>query len=778
MFNGKANTHVANVPFDGPKLYIVLSGFHNPDLPAELLSAGVPLTCILEIQLSAEQCAAPREAEKKNATVRNKTNFFGDYHVNEIELLEFWRVTHERFANLSVYPAYSNITILTVRPSVFPEIINATMYPKRDMYDKVFLTLCNLYELCRVHAKYLESMKLEEGIDKTDETMDTKIYEDILNGISNEYIDVPLILSAILLQVEHSLATSSDERFSVDRDRGFNGADTRHENTSTTAERSPIFNMRDKLKVLDLEYELTDEYVDGTSQSSQPSELEVIPYRDTLSMIIRHLPRSLRFTLNDAVQRVLRDPRIISVWRNHEAPSRSKSDMYFCHIDNLARAFDQERRVSREEVIHYLHLLTFDRMIFPEGSREVKAQPPRDELSELTDSLLRASSVPNFTSLPIITSGLRRLKSDTEIDYCKPVVTFTECPLLFALTDVRETLLPGYLCENVFKKRSYERSSLEEYEDVELFSRCVFLQIAHECFQSFDRFAARYFEPTDSMLFYFSNNIEVGNVFEERCLSSIRTPVGLHEFCKYIVKEEENWIKREERRRQLRRLDLTGRFMKKPIKVEDDAIIFDDECFMLPDSLKTRHLRETLARENGQEKIFETKEFEEAAAVKNVEGKKMTRQKRNGANNGSKRADGRVMSRKTSMTEKKSDTKIDDVDTSLLSAKKILSSQCVETGGPYDFVGYDLGSLRVQVIHHSKKFLLDSDTSVRVEYEDWLHGDCDLRIAVTLPHCTLRLSGGVSRRQSTDTFHLSTKRGIMLGFSRNRRELGNINTWL
>ncbi|XP_071562759.1 uncharacterized protein [Temnothorax nylanderi] len=788
MLNGKVNTclHVDNVPFDGTKLCIVLSGFRNPDLPPELLSVGVPLTCILEIKHPGEQYVAYRETEEKDTTTRDKTHSFEDCRIDKTELLEFWRVTHERFANLSVYTTYSNITILTVRPSVFPEMINTTEKEslKRDMYDKVLLTLCHLNDLCRQHAKYLKSMKLEEGIDKTDETIDSKIYEDTLNGIPNEYINVSLILSAILLQVEHNLATSSDKRSPVDHGTGFNDADTRHENTSTTAERSPVFNTQDKLKLLDLEYELTDEYVDDPSQreSSQPSDLEVIPYGDTLSMIVRHFLNGRPTHLDDAVLRVLRDPRIISVWRNHEAPTRSRSDMCFRHIDNIARAFNQGQAVSREEVIHYLHLLMFDQMIFSEGSRVAKArlsvQPPRDELSELKHErsrIKRARSVPNFTSLPIAISSPRRSKSDTEIDYCKSVVAFAECPLLFALTDARETLLPGYLRKNVFEKRSYERPSLEEYEDVELLSSRVFPQVAHECFQSFDRFAARYFEPTDSMLLYFSDNNAVASASEERCLSSIRTPVGLHEFCKYIAKEEEeNWMKREQETRQSRRMDLTGRFMKKSTEVEGDAIIFDDECFMLPDSLKARHLKKAPSRD-GRKKIFETKEFEEATTtVRNVEGKKMTRQKRNEApmaNNGSKRADGRVMSGKTSMTEKKSDTKIDDVDTSFLPVKKILSSQCVETNGPYDFVGYDLGGLRVQVIHHSKKFLLDGDTSVRVELEDWLHGDRDLRIAVTLPHCTLRLSDGVSRRQSADTFHLTTKRGIVLGFHRNRRKL-------
>lgn len=777
-----------NVAFDGPKLYIVLSEFHNPDLPAELLSVGVPLTCIFEIKLSDEQYVAQRETEVQNTTIRDKTHFFKDHRVNENELLEFWRVTRERFANLPAHPIYSNVIILTIRLSVFPERTNFAEKEslKRDVYDRVLLTLHHLYDLYQRHAKYLKDMKLEKGIDKGDEALDTRIYEDALRDIPNEYIDVPLLLGAILLQVEHNLATSSDGHLPVDHVAGIGGADTRHENTSTTAERIPLFNMQDKLRLLDLEYELTDEYADG-SQSSQPSDLEVIPYGDTLSLIIRHYldHRPVR-SLEDAVLGVLRDPRIISVWRNHQAPASSKSDMYFCHMDNIAHEFNREQMVSREEVAHYLHLLAFDRLIFSESSREAAAQSTRlsrDELSELRharSTIRRARSAPNLMSSPSFTgaSRLSRSKSDTEIEYCKPIVAYTKCPLLFALTDARETLLPGYLRKNVFDKRSYERPSLEEYEDVELLSSRVFLQVVHECFQSFDRFAARYFEPTDSMLLYFSNNNAMGQVSEERRLSSIRTPIGLCEFCEYIAEEkEENRMKREQETRQSRGTGLTGRFMKKSIEVEDGAIIFDDECFVLPDSLKARRLKKSPDRD-GQKKIFETKEEFADAAKRNaaVEGKKMTRQKRNGApmaNNGSKRADGRVMSGKTSMTEKKSDTKIDDVDTSFLPVKKILSSQCVETGGPRDLVGYDLGDLRVQVIHHSKKFLLDDDTSVSVELEDWLHGGRDLRIAVTLSRCTLRLSGGVSRRQPADTFHLTTKRGIVLGFQRNRGELGN-----
>lgn len=772
-FKVNAHSHVNDISFDGPNLYVVLSGFHDPDLPAELLYVGVPLACILEIKLSDEQVAY-HGTKERDLIYRDKTHFSENYRVNENELYKFWTVTRERFADLPTYPMYSDLAILTFSPSVLPEAFNNTEKEslKQDIHDRTLCTLDHLYDLCRQHAKYLKSMRLEKGIcDKRDETLNTKIYEDALNDIPNEYINVPLILGAILLQVEFNLARSRDGCVSVKRNVGFSDdADRGDANTSTTAGGIPAFDVRDKLRLLDLEYEFIDEYADSATQSLLPSDLEVIPYGDTLRMIVRRFLDRGSIDLNDAVLRVLREPRIIDTWQNREILSGSKNDMYSCHIDNITDTFNRDQRssVSREEIVHYLHLLMFDKLIFSKDKYDNKVRgESKEDSSKLKRSMIkRTRSLSNLTasSSPIV-SSLRRFKSDTEIDYDKPVLAFTDCSLLFALTDSREALLPGYLHENVFerRRRSYERWSIDEYEDVELLPERVFLQTVYECFQRFDRLATRYFEPTDSMLLYFSNDNRAGEALEETCLSAIRTPIGLGEFCEYIAEEKENWTERERETRQSRRMDLTGRFMRRP-ELEDDAIIFADECFVLPDSLKARHPRESSVRdEDSRGKISETRE----------EGRKIIGRKRTEAmtrDNGSKRADGRrVMSGGTSsLTRKKSGARIDDVDTtttsSLSSIKNIPSSRCVVRED--DFVGYDLGSLRVQVIHHSEKFLLD-DTTVRVQVEDWLHRDTDIRISITLQRCTLRLSTGVGRRQSTDAFHLTTESGIVLSFCRN-----------
>lgn len=758
---------------DEPNLYIVLSGFHDPDLPAELLHTGVPFTCILELRTSgSERYITYRETGEKDLTPQDGSRFPQDYHIqNKNALSEFWTVTYQRFANLSTYPAYSDIIILTFYPPSLPETFNIIEKEslKRDMYDKALLILRHLNDLCRQHAEYLRCMKLEKGIIDRDEKMDTEIYENALKDIPNKYINVPLILCAMLLQVESNLSGSSVECSPVDRD--ICGTGTRHEDSSTIAERIPVSSVLDKLKLLDRKYDLSDEY-NGISRSSQPAYFKVTLHADVLGMITNHFSRYVN--LDNGVLRILRDSRIINIWQNREELTRSKSKMYLCHVNNIVRLLNQRHAISYEEAIDYLHLLVFEHWIFSNG-RGIKAQLLTGELTELKcitrPTIRRTQSAPDLTS-PATFGRLRRFRSDTEIDYGKPVVAFTDCPLLFALTDTRETLLPGYLYKNVWKTRSYERPSLDEYEDVELLSGRVFLQVVHECFQSFDRFAARYFEPTDSMLLYFSNNVSPGCTYERKRVSSIRTPVGFSEFCKYIVEKQENWIKEEGETRRSHGTDLTGRFMKESIEMEEEAIIFEDECFVLPDSLKARHLKESPDRD-AQKKISETRE--ERRAITANGSRRVTRRKRNEApnNENERSSDDAVTNGKMSMTEKESDPKIDDVDTSFLPAKKILSFGCTrEELESRDSVGYDLGRLRIQVIHHSKKFPLANGMLVRVVREEWLHGNDDLRIAVSLQDCTLQLSSGVDHRES-DTFHLTTKGGMVLSFSRNDTESGD-----
>jgi len=636
---------------------------------------------------------------------------------------------------------------------------------KRNMYDKVLLTLRYLNDLCRRHAEYLKCMQLEKIIDENGE-VDSKVYEDTLRDIPNEYINIPLILCAILLQVESNLARSSDEWCPSDTDIGF-GIGTCYVNSSTiTDEPTPTSFVRDKLKLLDSRHEL-DEYV-SINGVPQPTCIQVIPHADILRMI-SHLSGSI--DLDNRVLHILLNRKIIDVWQNYEVPS-SISEAYSCHINNIARLLGET--VSHDEVVDYLHLLMFEKLIFF-NIYNIKTQSLTDvELTELEcmrSTIRRTQSAPDLASHNTL-GPLHRSRSDSEIHYGKPTVAFTDCSILFMLTDTREMLLPGYLCKNVYKMKTWDRPSLDEYGDVELFSARVFLQVVYECFRNFHNFVTFYSKPTDSMLLYFSNDIMMGSIYERYCESSIPTPIKFWEFYKYIVREND-W-----QQRQMYEAELTEKLIRKSIEMEEEekeqAIIFEDECFVLPDSLKGRYLREIPERD--AQKIISEMRGEEATRNDKeydiVECRQETTWECNEApNSESELSADRTVCGKVSMMEKKLDSKINDADMSFLPAKEILSLDCTREKKTRDLVGYDLGHLRVQAIHQSKYFFLSSDISVRLVLEDWLYGNLDLRITVTLKHCVLQLSNGIDRQ--IDAFRLTTKRGIELSFCLSEEKPGN-----
>jgi len=713
-----------------------------------------------------------RETEENDSTVNERDrSLFSRYYRESIDkksLLEFWRITKERFANLLEYPEYCDIIILLFfppRPELFDFIDED--YLKRNIYDQALLTLRYLNDVRRQHAEYLRCMQLEERIIDENGEVDSKVYEDTLKDIPNEYITVPLILCAMLLQVESNLTRSFDEWCSSDTDTEL-GTGTCDVNSSTIADEStPISFVRDKLKLLDSRHEL-DEYV-SINGVPQPTRIKVIPHADILRMI-SHLTGSIDLT--DRVLRVLLNRKIIDIWQNCEIP-RFMSEAYSCHLNNIARLLDES--VSHEKVVDYLHLLMFEKLIFF-NIYKIKAQPLTDvELTEpecTRSTIRRTQSAPDLASRNTL-APLHRSRSDSEIHYGKPTVAFTDCPILFTLTDTREMLLPGYLYKNVYKMKTWNRPSLDKYGDVELFSARVFLQVVYECFQNFHNFMTFYSEPTDSMLLYFNNDIMVGSAYERYYESSIRTPIKFWEFYKYIVGEED-W-----ERRQMYEAELTEKLMKKSIEMEEEEkeqviIAFEDECFVLPDSLKGRYLREIPERD--ARKIIS--EMREEKATRNdkeydiVECREaMTQECNEAPNNESELPADDTVCGKASMIEKKLGSKINDADTSFLPAKEILSFDCTKQKGTHDLLGYDLGHLRVQAIYHSKTFLLSGDASVRVILEGWLHGNFDLRASVTLKYCTLQLSNGIDRQ--IDAFRLTTKRGIELSFCLSEEKPGN-----
>ena len=191
--------YVDDAPINGPNLYVILSCFHDPDLPQHLINAGVPLRCLMRIKRPGERLARDGDVE----TRPGKLYFLEEYSARVLKLYNFWTMLEERSGNPAANPELGDVGFLVFSPPRLDEESSKDddQALKKDTYDRVSCIVYDFYDFCRQHGNYLKSMRVEVGME-ADGRANTQVYETLLDGFPSECVSVPLILFAILTQVE------------------------------------------------------------------------------------------------------------------------------------------------------------------------------------------------------------------------------------------------------------------------------------------------------------------------------------------------------------------------------------------------------------------------------------------------------------------------------------------------------------------------------------------------------------------------------------------------
>ncbi|XP_043670280.1 uncharacterized protein LOC122630161 [Vespula pensylvanica] len=766
--------YIDDAPLDGPNLYVVLTGFHDPDLFVELMNIGVPMTCILKIKRPGEtlQHISSFNEEKNQHTDRIWLRFPGSYAVDKVELYKFWTSLKNTLKDPQAIQTFSNIAFLTFKPPFLAETLDDLEYKilKKDIFDKVSFIVYDLYDLLRKHSNYLRSMLIQRyDIDEKEEA-EANVYHAILDALPTECVTVPTLLNALLLQVEANLELILvDRSFQEQNVSAKENVVEKEENEEEEKEQEevPVESIdddedswvRERVKLLNQKYKVK-MYNNIVEENSNELPIELILRGDKLTLNTRciKLDDNIKALLNlsddmslaDSILQVYQDSRIIDCWVHYKQLTETKMKEYDCYINNIMKYFDSNVGICRQEIFHYLHFLIFDKMIYGNELNEKDEKIERLSIISSLKSPRRILTDPSLL-LPKDEKEESRFfsKSDTEIDYGKAVAAFLSCPSLFGLTDIREVLLPSYLEKNVFEGRDRRMQRvgepLEEYDDVELLPKRVLLQTFYKCFQNFERFEKRYFEPTDSILLYFSNDYVKGDVSERSTLSSLRTPVCFRDFVKYVYNEEIDWINREEEKDRSELIKRTSKSSIGEISSSEDELhfYFGDEHFILPNSLKAQDMKKKLQVDSKYKDSsrLDTPRTEVIGEKKIPKGDE-------------KKKGDKTLSEKISLKDRKQKTnrEINEIDTSFLPQRKILSFESAKEDEPHEFIGYDLGNLRVQIVEKSKIFNSEDGTFVQVNLETWLYEKVDLRITITLAGCTLRLFEKLNDHTTPDEY--------------------------
>lgn len=352
--------------------------------------------------------------------------------------------------------------------------------------------------------------------------------------------------------------------------------------------------IEEKLKTLNLKYGL-DEENDKDQIDYTLTDIDLILHGNKILEAIVGISAipflSKPSDLIDNIISILRHPVITKVHEKNKITEK-KLNNYFRHIDNLRYCFDLS--INTEKIKHYLHILMFDRMLFDSKvktnkSKILERMKKEDDPIYIQDSTVTIKRCKSLPSLYSESMYKVYFLSDGNIDYGKVFPQIVECSPLFDLVDPRELLVPGYLEENVFATRPTNNYRLEDFNDVELLPEVIFLQLVYECLLAFDHIEFRYFEPTDSLLLHFHNKWRINDVSEEERISSIRTPLRFGDFCKYVVPEEQQWLRKEEEQNRLQTTREMERLMTKSAKIYDETMSFRDEDFILPGTLKAKY---------------------------------------------------------------------------------------------------------------------------------------------------------------------------------------------
>lgn len=137
-------------------------------------------------------------------------------------------------------------------------------------------------------------------------------------------------------------------------------------------------------------------------------------------------------------------------------------------------------------------------------------------------------------------------------------------------------------------------------------------------------------------------------------------------------------------------------------------------------------------------------------------GKKRKKSPKEGKKRNDKSSSRRISSKKS----------IADEISPLITGKVSLAPPDTEREPVYDFVGYDLERLRVQVTNRKKTFYSADDTLVQVEIDDWLYKTKNLRITVTLHGYSLRLFHRIDGPETNEILHVTSRIGIILAFQK------------
>lgn len=530
-------TYIDDYPLDGPNLYVAVTGFLQPTLADCLIKIGIPLTAVVQVRIDLTSTTIPSSLLRASKRGQSQTNVLAE------KSLKFWEDLQQIRINKNTTDYFKNTAFILFTPPYwnFDKLSGST----EIIYNELCYLMYDIQDLTRQHLHYLDNMDIitipeENTLDEYHLTF----YESQMNEIPLESVTIYLILDAMLQTVckdKSSNASISSKNYTCS---------LTHQNKS----KDNNFFQSDKL-VKDLigrfcKYDSQRKKYKVTygEEKQDLQKTIVINYGDFSKNSSFHLS-NINLSLDNLLYSMLHGMPVNNLWLNRNKPTEEMNIRNNYHINLILSCFDRED-VETAELNRLIHILACRKLynnrsslrkthILPSTITEFKKMYlKRSILAEpLTKYSFHNCHASNSSSFHYLSEGQEEsYETISDVDSTFLIEKLFSCPDISELVSVTE-----------ISNQTPTNHMIDHYEFFQDFRGSSAFQVTLDAFNKYNCLDYKYCEVTDCYIAMFYNSHDNKGISRHEWRCHLPTPLCLQDFFDFVLEEQYDWIKNEEK---------------------------------------------------------------------------------------------------------------------------------------------------------------------------------------------------------------------------------------
>lgn len=377
-------------PALGPNMYIVLSGFYDPNLLIEMTKIGIPIKSIVAIDSQPEETAELITDDETVLLIDDKTTVHtkkkdkkSDQSKKIEKLVQFWGEISNVLNNPENKEASKDLPMIRCTPSINFKTNEQKKDKLSAAYNEMSFIMYKIYDYWRKYELYINNMTIVKvECEQVLSLENASLYNSTIGLVPLECCTIEIVLHCMLEQICWTVQAENEKRLIEGKCETSQQSNLALLSFSSKKSNTPLEEVDDKGlaggdSILQSSIRGNDPSIksitrDSSVQGQTSADLYFENVNNVTPMLIESydIVKALTFHLNipgvniDEISSnmFLKSP-IFALWNRYPIPSEYKQKLYNYHLQNFQRCCDDFYFGSNYLFKIYLHQMILQRMM-------------------------------------------------------------------------------------------------------------------------------------------------------------------------------------------------------------------------------------------------------------------------------------------------------------------------------------------------------------------------------------------------------------------------------